>query len=370
MSRIFIIAEAGVNHNGDLATAKRMVEVAAEAKADAVKFQTFRAERFVSASALKAVYQLGATDSGESQLDMIRNLELDHKMHRELIEHCRRNDIIFLSTPFDCDSIDMLCELGLDILKIPSGEITNLPYLRKIGSLGKELILSTGMSNMEEVEAAVSVLVEAGTNKDDITVLHCNTEYPTPAEDANIRAMLSIREHLGVRVGYSDHTMGIEAAIAAAALGAGVIEKHFTLDRDMAGPDHRASLEPGELKDMVDAIRNVEKMLGDGVKKASASEQKNIAVVRKSIVAACDIKKGQMFAEDNITTKRPGSGMSPMQWDRVIGKVSDKNYAKDELIESVSGAPVNCVVCARRCGVIGFRDDQWEMSGKDEAIDL
>lgn len=333
MKKVFIIAEAGVNHNGSLNTAKKLVDVAAGTGADAVKFQTFNAESVVSQYAQKAVYQKKTTDKDESQLEMIKKLELDLNAHRELIIYCRKKRIVFLSTPFDIGSIDLLVRLGLKTFKIPSGEITNLPYLRKIGSLRKKIIISTGMANLKEIKDALDVLVENGTSKKDITVLHCNTEYPTPFEDVNLRAMLTIRDKFSVQVGYSDHTLGIEVAIAAAALGASVIEKHFTLNRNMEGPDHKASLEPVELKSMVQSIRNIEAAMGDGIKKPSKSETKNIVIARKSIIALRDIKTGEVFNGANITAKRPGIGISPMQWDKIIGKRSKKSYERDELIK-------------------------------------
>lgn len=331
MSRIFIIAEAGVNHNGEIEIAKRLVDAAAEAGADAVKFQTFQAEQLVCRDAEKAAYQLETTEKAETQYDMLKKLELTVQMHEELIKYCNSRNILFLSTPFDLGSIKLLSELGLQIYKIPSGEITNLPYLREVGRLHKKTILSTGMSSMEEVTAAVDVLRTAGT--DDITLLHCNTQYPTSAEDVNLLAMVRMREELGLPVGYSDHTQGIEIPIAAAALGATVIEKHFTLDKGMEGPDHKASLEPDELKSMIAGIRNIEQALGDGEKKASKSEQENIRIVRKSIVAKCTVKAGELLSEDNLTTKRPGTGMSPMRWDDVIGKTADRDYEPDEMIQ-------------------------------------
>ncbi len=331
--KTFIIAEAGVNHNGSIKIARKMVDVAVEAGADAVKFQTFKAENVVSRFAAKAEYQEKTTDADESQFDMIKRLELNEDAHKELIDYCRDKGIIFLSTPFDLESIDILSNLGIEIFKIPSGEITNLPYLRKIGRLKKKVILSTGMADLEEIGNAINVLTEYGTRKDDITVLHCNTEYPTPFEDVNLVAMLTIRDAFKVKIGYSDHTPGIEAPVAAVALGASVIEKHFTLDRKMEGPDHKASLDSDELKAMVRAIRNIEKAIGDGVKKPSTSELKNKPVVRKSIVAAKEIKKGETFTEDNITVKRPGTGINPMEWDRIIGKTANKDFAEDEFIE-------------------------------------
>jgi N,N'-diacetyllegionaminate synthase len=331
--RTFIIAEAGVNHNGSIDIAKKLIDVAAETGADAVKFQTFKAENMVSRFAAKAEYQKKTTDADESQFDMIKRLELNEDAHKELMDYGRDKGIIFLSSPFDLESIDLLNNLGLEIFKIPSGEITNLPYLRKIGRLKEKVILSTGMADLEEIGNAINVLTEYGTRKDDITVLHCNTEYPTPFEDVNLLAMLTIREVFKVKVGYSDHTLGIEVPLAAVALGTSIIEKHFTLDKNMDGPDHKASLDPLELKAMVNAVRNIEKALGNGIKKPSRSEMKNIQVVRKSIVAAKDIKKGEVLGEDNITVKRPAGGISPMEWDNVLGKRAKRDFRGDELIE-------------------------------------
>jgi N,N'-diacetyllegionaminate synthase len=333
MPKTFIIAEAGINHNGSVDTAKKMIDAAVEAGADAVKFQTYRAEQVVSVYAEKAEYQKRNTAENESPLQMLRKLELDEKAHRELANYCRKKSITFLSSPFDLESVELLDDLGLEIFKIPSGEITNLPYLRKIGGLRKKIILSTGMAELEEIRAALDILVEEGTAKENITLLHCNTQYPTPIEDVNLRAMLTLRETFGVETGYSDHTRGIEVSLAAVALGASVIEKHFTLDRDMEGPDHKASLEPDELKTLVTSIRNIEIALGDGVKKPSASELKNRPFARKSIVALKDIKKGEILAEENITAKRPGSGLSPMRWPEVVGKPAKRNFKEDELLE-------------------------------------
>lgn len=332
MAKTFIIAEAGVNHNGSLDLAKRLIEVAVDAGADAVKFQTFRADKLVSKSAQKAEYQKQTTSSGESQYEMIKKLELDEEAHRALISYCNEKGIMFLSTPFDHDSIELLNNFGMPIFKIPSGEITNLPYLRHIGRLGKEVILSTGMADLGEVEDALDVLLEAGTPKDKVTVLHATTEYPCPIDEVNLRAMLTIRNAFGVKVGYSDHTQGVEVPIAAVAMGAGVIEKHFTLDRTMEGPDHKASLEPEELKAMVRSIRHITQALGDGIKRPSKSEVKNIAIARKSIVAARPIKIGETFSEDNITIKRPGNGINPMRWDELMGQVAQRNYEVDDLI--------------------------------------
>lgn len=332
MNKVFIIAEAGVNHNGSLELAKKLIDEAVVAGADAVKFQTFKAELCISKNADKAEYQKQTTDKNESQFDMIKKLELNEYAHTELIKYCKIKNIMFLSTPFDLQSVDLLNVFGLEIFKIPSGEITNLPYLRKIASLNKKVILSTGMANLGEIEAALEILTKNGTLKENITVLHANTEYPTPFRDVNLKAMLTIRGAFGVKVGYSDHTPGIEVPIAAVALGATVIEKHFTLDKTMPGPDHKASLEPSELQSMVKAIRNIEIALGDGIKKASSSESKNKPIARKSIVAKCDIKKGDLFSESNLTIKRPGSGISPMRWDEVIGLRATRDYKEDELI--------------------------------------
>jgi len=332
-AQTFIIAEAGVNHNGNKETAKKLIDVAVEAGANAVKFQTFKTENLVSIKANKADYQKRTTDSGETQFAMIKKLELDEAIHKELISYCKSKNILFLSTPFDHDSVKLLNQLGLDIFKVPSGEINNLPYLRQIGSLKKKVILSTGMSDLKEVEEALNILINAGTQKENITVLHANTEYPTPIKDVNLNAMLTIRETFNVDIGYSDHTLGIEIPIAAVALGAKVIEKHFTLDRTMKGPDHKASLEPKELKAMVSAIRNIEQALGNGIKKPSDSEKKNIVIARKSITAKKHISKGDVFSDDNITVKRPGSGISPMLWFEVLGKHADQDYSPDDLIK-------------------------------------
>ena len=332
MKKVFIIAEAGVNHNGSIELAKKLIDAAAEAKADAVKFQTFKTELCVSKNAKKASYQEQTTGKDESQFEMIKKLELSSHAHEELIEHCKFKNIMFLSTPFDSDSIELLDGFGLEIFKIPSGEITNLPYLRQIGRLNKKIILSTGMANLGEVEAAINVLTQSGTDRENIALLHANTQYPTPMQDVNLKAMLTMKEAFKLDVGYSDHTLGIEVPIAAAALGASIIEKHFTLDKNMQGPDHRASLEPSELKAMVEAIRNIELALGNGVKKASPSESENINVARKSIVAKTGIKKGEIFSEKNLCAKRPGNGISPMRWDETIGKTAQKDYKQDELI--------------------------------------
>jgi len=322
MEKVFIIAEAGVNHNGDINIAKKLIDVAFDSGANSVKFQTFKAENIVSSNAPKADYQLNSTEKSETQFQMLKKLELDLKSHQILIDYCKIKGIIFLSTPFDLENIDLLNKLGIKIFKIPSGEITNLPYLKKIGALNKKVILSTGMANIEEVGAALKILIDAGTPKKNIIVLHANTEYPTPFEDVNLLAMQTMGKTFGVKVGYSDHTVVSEVPIAAVALGACVIEKHFTLDRNMEGPDHKASLEPPELKAMVSAIRNIEKaMSGNGNKEPSNSEKKNIPIARKSIVAKTNIKKGEIFSENNITIKRPGTGISPMLWYNVIGKI-------------------------------------------------
>lgn len=332
MKRVFIIAEAGVNHNGSIELAKKLIDVAVEAKADAVKFQTFKAKNLVSKNAQKAEYQKQTTNKEESQFDMIKKLELDVDTHKELISYCNSKNIMFLSTPFDHDSIELLNDLGLEIFKIPSGEITNLPYLRHIGRLNKKVILSTGMADIGEIEDALDVLINAGTKKENITVLHANTEYPTPMEDVNLKAMLTIGKTFDIEFGYSDHTLGIEVPTAAVALGATVIEKHFTLDKTMQGPDHKASLEPDELKAMVKAIRNIELALGSSIKKPSKSESKNKEIARKSIVAKTSIKKGEALNEDNLAIKRPANGINPMRWDEVVGSVALKDYEEDELI--------------------------------------
>ena len=331
--KTIIIAEAGVNHNGDLSMARRLIDVAAEAGADFVKFQTFRPERIVTKSAAKASYQDRGSGSAESQYEMLRRLTLTREMHEALIAHCAERAISFLSTPFDSESIQLLVEFGMERFKIPSGEINNLPYLRQVGSLGKSIILSTGMATLGEIEAALHVLESAGTPRKRITVLHCHTEYPTPVYDVNLRAMQTIRDAFGVDVGYSDHTLGIDVPIAAVALGATVIEKHFTLKRELTGPDHKASLEPRELGAMVSSIRSVEQALGDGIKRPTHSELMNRAVVRKSIVAARPIRTGELFDECNLAVKRPGTGICAMRWDDVIGRTASRDFVADELIE-------------------------------------
>ena len=333
MSRTLIIAEAGVIHNGSIKMAKRLIEKAADAGVDYVKFQTFKSEKLVSRHATKAEYQKANTDGEDSQLKMLQQLELSHSDHLQLIEHCNHCGVKFLSTAFDLDSIDFLSSLNLDLWKIPSGEITNLPYLRRIAQKGGKVIMSTGMCTIEDIEMAVNVLISNGTPRENITLLHCNTEYPTPWGDVNLRAMHDIAQRLNLPVGYSDHTQGIEVPIAAVALGATVIEKHFTLDNNLPGPDHKASLEPHALKAMVEAIRHIELSLGNGVKEISESERKNIAIARKSIVAATHISAGEIFTEENLTVKRPGGGISPMRWDEIIGTPATRNYLPDEMIE-------------------------------------
>ena len=331
--KALIIAEAGVNHNGDLGLARRLIDAAAVAGADRVKFQTFSADRLATVSADKAPYQARTTGSDESQHAMLRRLELSRAMHVELIGHCRSRGIEFFSTGFDPASVDLLAELGASCFKVPSGEITNLPYLRHVGRYGKPVILSTGMSSLGEIEAALAVLEQSGTRRSQITVLHCTTEYPAPMAEVNLRAMLTIRDAFGVAVGYSDHTPGIEVAIAAVALGAAVIEKHFTLDRTLPGPDHKASLEPMELASMVRSIRNVEQALGSPIKRATDSELGNKPIARKSLVAARAIRAGEVFTEANLAVKRPGNGLSPMCWDQVLGRKACRDFAADELIE-------------------------------------
>lgn len=331
--RIQIIAEAGVNHNGSMKLAKKMVLAAVEAGADYIKFQTFQPEKLVSRFAQKADYQKAATGQGESQLEMLKKLALTRQDFMELKEYCKEQGIGFLSTPFDLESIDFLESLDMDFWKLPSGEITNLPYLLKIAKTGRPIVMSTGMCELHEVEAALNCLKGAGAGA--VTLLHCNTEYPTPMEDVNLRAMLTLREAFQMPTGYSDHTKGLEVPIAAAALGAAVIEKHFTLDKAMEGPDHKASLEPEELKAMVATIRNVERALGNGEKKVTDSERKNIAVARKSIVASRDIRKGEIFSEENLTVKRPGNGISPMRWFEVMGQCAQRDFKQDECIQVI-----------------------------------
>lgn len=331
--KTLIIAEAGVNHNGDIDLAKQLIASAAAAGADLVKFQSFITKKSISQKAPKAEYQKVATDVEESQYEMVRKLELSRADHELLIKECLRHNIGFFSTAFDPESFDMLVALGLDQVKIPSGELTNLPLLRYMTRLGKPVMLSTGMATLGEIEAAIDVIEAAGTRRNIITVLHCTTEYPAPMEDVNLLAMLNIKNAFGVQVGYSDHTPGIEVPIAAVALGATVIEKHFTLDRNLPGPDHQASLEPMELKAMVNAIRNIERALGNGIKRPSASELKNKPIARKSLVANRDILAGELFNEENLGTKRPGTGISPMRWDELIGRPAVRDFAMDEQIE-------------------------------------
>lgn len=334
MSKVLIIAEAGVNHNGSMQIAKQLVDKAVEAGVDIIKFQTFKSEKLVSKAAKQAEYQqrnIGKEDEG--QLAMLKKLELSVENHQELIQYCQERNIRFWSTAFDMESIDFLHSLNLGLWKIPSGEITNYPYLKKIASFHEPIILSTGMCELSDIEAALNVLINEGIKKEQITVLHCNTEYPTPYNDVNLKAMLEISEKFGVKIGYSDHTRGVEVPIAAVALGATVIEKHFTLDKNLEGPDHKASLEPDELKAMVTAIRHIEQALGTGHKSISESERKNIEIARKSIVAACPIKQGEMLTEENLTVKRPGNGISPMKWNEVIGTIALKDFEEEDMIE-------------------------------------
>lgn len=333
MDRVFIIAEAGVNHNGSVDIAKKMIDFAVEAGVDAVKFQTFKAEKVASAAAPSAQYQIDNDPASRTQLEMLKRLQLSKRSFRELCRYCQKKDVMFLSSPFDEESVDMVIDLGVNVIKIPSGELTNVPYLRKIGRLNKRLIVSTGMAYLKEIEDALKILTESGTELKNITILHCNTQYPTPFNDVNLNAMNTMREAFHVDVGYSDHTVGIEIATAAVALGASVIEKHFTLDRNMDGPDHRASLEPDDLKNMVKAIRNLEKAFGTGLKEPSPSEILNRDIVRKSIVAVKGIKRGVLFTVNNIATKRPATGVSPLEWDNVIGRAAKRDFAADELIE-------------------------------------
>jgi N,N'-diacetyllegionaminate synthase len=331
--KTLIIAEAGVNHNGDIDMAYALIDAASDAGADLVKFQTFDADSLVTRNARKAVYQMKMTDTDESQRDMLKRLELSPAMHEKLIAHTARRGIEFFSTAFDLDSLDYLLSLDMSRIKVPSGELTNLPYLRKVGSTGKPVILSTGMANLGEIEAALAALEAAGTPRHQITVLHCSTEYPAPMAEVNLQAMPAMSRAFGVQVGYSDHTEGIEVAIAAVAMGACVIEKHFTLDRALPGPDHRASIEPEELARLVRSIRNIELALGDGVKRPSASEEKNRLMARKSLFAACAIAKGELFSEQNLVAKRPGTGISPMRLDELLGRAAARDFATDELIQ-------------------------------------
>lgn len=335
MKHTLIIAEAGVNHNGSIELAKQLVDKAAEAGVDYIKFQTFKASKLVTKAAKQAEYQQkNIGKEGDSQYQMLKKLELSPEEHEILIAYCQKKGIKFFSTAFDFDSIEYLHSLNLGLWKIPSGEVTNYPFLKRIATYNEPTILSTGMCDMEDVRAAVNALYKNGLSKENLILLHCNTEYPTPFEDVNLKAMEALKKEFGVEVGYSDHTKGIEVPIAAVALGATVVEKHFTLDRNMEGPDHKASLEPDELKAMVSAIRNIEKAVGgDGIKHVSESERKNIAIARKSIVAARDIKAGEVFTEENLTAKRPGSGISPMRWEEVLGQKAKRDFSEDELIE-------------------------------------
>ena len=329
---VFVIAEAGVNHNGSIDLAHKLIDVAVESGADAIKFQTFKAKNLLLRDAEKAQYQKQSNNPQESQFDMLKKLELDANDHINLINYCIKKGITFLSSPFDIESISMLETLNIETIKIPSGEITNLPYLKCIGKLDKKVILSSGMSNLEEIGDALNVLIDAGTTKSNITILHANTMYPTPMLDVNLKAMQTIKNKFDIAIGYSDHTLGIEISIAAVALGASVIEKHFTLNKDLEGPDHKASLNPDELKSMIASIRNIEKAMGDGKKIITKSEKPNINVARKSIVAKTNIKKGEVFSEDNLTTKRPGVGINPMKWNSIIGKISKKSYKVDDIL--------------------------------------
>lgn len=328
-----IIAEAGVNHNGDMNLAKELIEKAASSGADVVKFQTFNAERLVVQTADKANYQKNTNDLYETQYEMLKKLELSEYNHHELISHCKKFNIDFLSTGFDIESLDMLMRLGQSMIKIPSGEVNNFPLLRHIGNLNKEVLLSTGMSSMEDIAAALETLEESGTSRSKVTVLHCTTSYPLPMTEVNLRAMQVIKDVFKVSVGYSDHSLGIEVPIAATALGASVIEKHFTISRNLPGPDHKASLEPEELKLMVSSIRNIELALGDGIKQIMPSEYENKLVAQRSIVASTRIKAGDVFSESNLTSKRPGTGISPMKWPSIIGRISNRNYEIDDLID-------------------------------------
>jgi len=329
---VFIIAEAGVNHNGSIDLAKKLIDGAVDAGVDAVKFQTFKAKNLVTQDALKASYQIDIGKASESQFDMLKKLELDKNAHEILIKYCKKKGIVFLSTPFDHESINLLYDLGMRIFKIPSGEITNLPYLRHIGSLAEKVILSSGMATLKEISNALKILNNSGMMLEDITVLHANTMYPTPMEDVNLKAMHTIQNEFNVNVGYSDHTLGIEVDIAAVAMGASIIEKHFTLDKKMLGPDHMASLNITELRLMVESIRNIERALGNGVKSPTPSEKVNLQVVRKSIVACKNIKKGELLTNQNITVKRPAGGISPMEWDNIVGSKATKDYSIDDFI--------------------------------------
>lgn len=330
--KTFIIAEAGVNHNGSITLAKKLIDAASNCGVDAIKFQSFKAKNLAIKNLKKTGYQKKSTNKKETQFEMLKKLEMSEIMHLELINYCKKKKIEFLSSPFDSESIDLLKKLGLKTFKIPSGEITNLPYLRKIGKLKKKIILSTGMSTLYEIKNALNVLVKSGTSKDKITVLHANTDYPTKFEDVNLNAMITIGRYFDLKFGYSDHTLGIEVGIAAVAMGASCIEKHFTLNCNMKGPDHKASLEPLQFDRMVKSIRNIEVALGSKIKKPGKSEKKNMRLVRKSIVANANIKKGELLSKINLAVKRPGTGISPMRWDEIIGTYAPRNYKKDELI--------------------------------------
>jgi N,N'-diacetyllegionaminate synthase len=331
-NRVKIIAEIGVNHNGDMTLAKKLIDEAKKAGADYVKFQTFKADRLATKKAKKTVYQIKNSGDGESQKEMLARLELSHDMHKKIISHCKKQKIKFLSSAFDIESLDLLSKLGQTIFKIPSGEITNAPYLKHVGAIAKSIILSTGMSNLKEIKDAIKILESGGLTRKDITVLHCTSEYPAPLKEVNLNAMNEIKNKLKVSVGYSDHTAGIEISLAAVALGAEVIEKHITFNQKLPGPDHKASLEPKELRLMIKLIRNIEVSLGRAIKQASKCEIKNMAIVRKSIVAKKKIKIGELFTKDNLTTKRPGTGISPMKWNFIIGKKASRVFDEDELI--------------------------------------
>ncbi len=334
MSKTIIIAEAGVNHNGDIEIAKRLIDAAEQAGADYIKFQTFVSEDCIAIHAVKADYQIKNTGvESESQLEMVKKLELNESDHDILTNYCKNKQVKFLSTAFDFSSIKLLNKYNLDFFKVASSELTNLPFLRNVADLQIPIIISTGMANMQEVKDSLDVFYKKGIKKENITVLHCNTEYPTPMGDVNLNAMLTLKNELGVKIGYSDHSLGIEVPIAAVALGAQIIEKHFTLDNNMIGPDHRASLEPDQLTAMVSAIRNIEIALGSGIKEPTPSEMLNIPVMRKSIVAKTEIKKGEIFNEDNLCVKRPGVGINSMKWDEIIGLPANFDFQPDELIK-------------------------------------
>lgn len=329
---IFIIAEVGINHNGNLNTAKKLIDEAEKTGADAVKFQSFKVKRMISKNAKLANYQKKISQE-LNQFDLVKKYELSNKQQIELYDYCKKKSIMFLSSPFDSESLQLILNLGIKIIKIPSGEISNIPFLKEIGKTKKKIILSTGMSYIADIEKAIQVLTKAGTKYNNITLLHCNTEYPTPFKDVNLNAMITIKNTFKLPIGYSDHSMGIEIPIAAAVLGARVIEKHFTLNKDSEGPDHKASLEPHEFKKMVESVRNIEKAMGDGIKKPSKSELKNMKIARKSIVAAKEISQGTVFNKTNLTVKRPGNGLNPLMWDQIMGKKAIRNFKKDDLIQ-------------------------------------